>query len=150
MNELSSLDKWAGAWRGENRLWVGAEPVRASLIQLAASAVAEGKEACMGYVWDYEGTPQDGTLAFSMDSPGVLKAFWKDAWHTGPTGMACEGTLGEDGAVDLMGVYPAPPGADWGWQITVGADGEGMVVRMFNISPAGEAALAVEAICART
>jgi len=103
----------------------------------------------MLYGWAEGRVSHAGVLEFALDEAGVLRTHWRDSWHTGEEGMMLEGSLGVDGAVDVLGHYPAPPGADWGWRITVGAEGERMVVRMYNISPAGDEAMAVEAVCAR-
>jgi hypothetical protein len=44
------------------------------------------------------------------------------------------------------GRYAAPPGPDWGWRIELVGEGpDVLVLRMLNITPDGEEALAVEA-----
>ena len=55
-----------------------------------------------------------------------------------------------EGSVSIQGSYAAPPGPDWGWRILIEprqADSFWMV--MYNISPEGREALAVEATYAR-
>ena len=55
-----------------------------------------------------------------------------------------------EGLVSVHGTYGAGEGPDWGWRITVEADGpDAFVMRMFNITPDGEEAPAVEATFTR-
>jgi hypothetical protein len=57
--------------------------------------------------------------------------------------MVCDAT-GGGGVVSLRGSYAAPPGPDWSWRIEIEAEGVSfLLVRMFNITPLGEEALAV-------
>ena len=77
-------------------------------------------------------------------------AFWLDSWHMSDTIMSCEGTVDEDGAVEVGGFYAAPPGPDWGWTIRVEPTDDTFRLLMHNVSPQGESALAVEAAFARS
>jgi hypothetical protein len=52
----------------------------------------------------------------------------------------------ETGTVVLLGSYPAPPGPDWGWRITLSAPESGpLSLVMHNLPHAGEEDLAVRA-----
>jgi hypothetical protein len=148
MGDVSALQRWAGTWRGESKLWVDGAAALVSRMTMSVPVVADGLGTKVVYSWDYYGVPQAGKLAFVEDR-GELDVRWEDSWHTGDKGMTLAGSVGEGGVVELMGHYAAPPGADWGWRITLGAERDGLVMRMFNVSPAGEAALAVEAVCVR-
>lgn len=56
----------------------------------------------------------------------------------------CDGTRDDGGVVSLRGSYPAPPGPDWGWRIELeNHERASLVMRMINISPEGQEALAV-------
>lgn len=64
--------------------------------------------------------------------------------------MALTGMLAGSGEVAVEGSYPAPPGPDWGWRITLEQpSADALLMRMYNITPDGTAALAVEASYSR-
>ena len=64
--------------------------------------------------------------------------------------MVCEGSAEDDGTVSFRGTYAAPPGPDWGWQITIEPKGEDAFrFLMYNITPEGEKELAVEVVYSR-
>ena len=154
MGDLSALRGWEGKWVGENKLWVTGETVRASDSFMGVEPVtgsAGGKFLRVGYRWHEGERPQDGSFVFNVDEArGMLKALWKDTWHTGEKGMELEGRVMSGGVADVRGSYAAPPGADWGWRITIERAGEkGLIMRMFNISPEGREELAVEAVYER-
>ena len=59
--------------------------------------------------------------------------------------MVCEGKVDEEGIVCVRGTYSAPPGPDWGWQITIEPESEEVFrFLMHNITPEGKKELAVE------
>ena len=71
-------------------------------------------------------------------------AVWLDSWHMRNEIMICDGTRDDRGVVSLQGSYPAPPGPDWGWRIEIeNHEGASLVMRMINVSPEGQEALAV-------
>ena len=58
--------------------------------------------------------------------------------------MVCEQKQGEKGQVRLEGSYSAPQSPDWGWRIEIEIDADAsLVIRMINITPEGQEALAV-------
>ena len=60
--------------------------------------------------------------------------------------MEFHGEDDRDGCMSALDSYPAPPGPDWGWRIVLDADAEsGIRILMYNITPDGDEALAVEA-----
>lgn len=64
--------------------------------------------------------------------------------------MRCQGVIQENGRVDVRGHYQAPTGPDWGWRIVVEPENENFLnLIMYNITPAGEEALAVKAVYAK-
>lgn len=59
--------------------------------------------------------------------------------------MFSEGALEEGSpAATVLGSYGAADGPPWGWRTTFERAGDRLVVRHFNITPAGEEALAVQ------
>ncbi len=82
-----------------------------------------------------------------MSDPGEVTAQWIDTWHMGESVMSCHGTAGDDGSIDVKGSYAVPPGPDW-W-IALDPDDGSLRLRMYNITPDGEEAIAVDADYAR-
>jgi hypothetical protein len=142
----------AGQWMGTTTLWLSpTEPARESDTTMFVVLVAQGRFAALHYRWAFEGEPQDGLLVVGGTSErDAVHAFWIDSWHMGDEFMVCEGAVDLEGKVRLEGSYAAPPGPDWGWQIDLlpGPDGVFQLL-MYNITPGGEAALAVEATYSR-
>ncbi len=54
--------------------------------------------------------------------------------------------MDDKGAVRVKGSYAAPSGPDWGWQITIEPGQGSWRLVMHNVTPAGEAFLAVETV----
>ncbi|HEX9952961.1 MAG TPA: DUF1579 family protein [Rubricoccaceae bacterium] len=136
-----------GLWRGTNRLH---DPTTGAPADTPATAVVTpvvgGRFWRIAYTWIYQDRPQEGELFVGYQAEaGVATVHWADTWHTSDTVMACEGTAGDDGVVDVAGSYPAPSGPDWGWRIVVEPVGrESLRVVMHTVSPEGEVYPAVE------
>jgi hypothetical protein len=137
-----------GEWSGTKRLWMGpGSPELASASRLTIAPVAKGKFITLSYRWAYEGAEQEGlVLVGNQNDDEAASAAWVDSWHMSGKVMACNGTVDDNGAIIVLGSYEAPPGPDWGWRITINEPGPGMLrIVMHNITPEGEAELAVQA-----
>ncbi|MBM3906747.1 MAG: DUF1579 family protein [Gemmatimonadetes bacterium] len=136
----------AGHWVGESALWLhpGAEARRSSA-RAHITAEAEGQALCVRYAWADGDAPQSGLLLLVGDAAtDAVTAAWTDSWHYARQLMHCVGTSTGD-STSVRGSYAAPPGPDWGWRLALEAVADGTcVLRMFNITPDGEEALAVE------
>jgi len=147
MSALAELFDLSGKWQGTNRLWLSPrEPVRKSesLAEIRSIEQDQFSEIC--YSWAYEGQPQEGWLILGQETNHkVVKAVWFDTWHMRDQFMVCEGRVDDSGAVTVQGSYAAPPGPDWGWQITIEPNEDDLFrILMHNITPDGEKELAVE------
>jgi hypothetical protein len=152
MAVLDLLTELSGKWRGRNQLWLSPEaPGQESETDVEIRTIAQGQFSEIRYGWAFEDQPQEGRLILGLaDGQESVKAVWFDTWHMRGQFMVCEGNAEEDGSVSVQGTYPAPPGPDWGWQITIQpGDGETFRLLMHNITPNGEKMLAVEAIYSR-
>lgn len=141
-----------GAWDGRNKLWF--EPTQPA-VESATSAEIRGEAAgrmiSVRYTWVYEGKPCEGILLLGDDmKAGRCDAAWADSFHNSHRLMPLTGAAAGDGVITVTGNYPAPPGPDWGWRITLEhSSPNAFVMRMHNIMPDGSEALAVEASYAR-
>jgi hypothetical protein len=138
-----------GEWTGKNSLWLmPEEPARESETQALLSLAGQGKYLILRYTWVYEDQPQDGMVLMGFNKGGQVNgAVWLDSWHLDDQMMLCQGVSNPESHISLTGSYPAPPGPDWGWWIELqpGEDEELKLV-MHNVTPEGQAHLAVEAI----
>lgn len=83
-------------------------------------------------------------IGFHLDAR-TWQIAWVDTFHTGSEIMFSEGPLKEGSpGVSVEGSYGGPEGPPWGWRTTFEPAGDRLVVRHFNITPAGEEALAVQ------
>jgi len=148
MEEHTELTDLVGSWSGRNQLWLmPGDPVRESKTQASVTSTAHGVLVSLAYSWDYEGQPQEGVLLLRnhLDAAKV-EVVWLDSWHTRNEFMLFAADADHQGLVAVRGSYAAPPGPDWGWRIGLHADGaDAFSVRMYNISPEGQEALAVDA-----
>lgn len=132
-------------WSGTSRLWLApGEDAHESQTTAQMSSVGQGQFITIRYRWEFEDEPQDGMIAFRSEMDQALtRAVWLDSWHMRNDIMVCE-AMTRDGVVSIQGSYAAPPGPDWGWRIEIETgDASSLVIRMINITPLGEEALAV-------
>lgn len=148
---LDALLACAGRWSGSSTLqdpeYGIAEECRSEAV---LTPVAGDRFVRVDYTWSYKGAPQDGSLLLGWD-PGteLYTAHWIDSWHMGRAVMACQGAS-DGAAISVRGSYAAPPGPDWGWRIdVVPRDGDTLRLTMFNITPQGDEAEAVDAVYSR-
>ena len=145
-----TLADLTGRWTGTNKLWfMPKDPVRESDATAEVEVVGRGALTILTYTWSYEGEPQDGALMIRRGQDGV-QLVMLDTWHTGSQFMDFRHDPEHEGLVSVHGTYGAGEGPDWGWRITVEAEeSDAFVMRMFNITPDGEEAPAVEATFTR-
>ena len=146
MNLTEIQDHLIGAWTGNNLLrFVNADHNSPS--HMSVTQVAKDRFLTLTYTWIYENTEHEGLLTLGYDKRHeVATAAWIDSWHMSSKIFSCQGTIDQQGMVDLRGSYEAPPGPDWGWRIVITApsDKELQIV-MYNCSPDGVEELAVQA-----
>ena len=157
---FGSLIAARGEWRGSSRLYgPGPGKVEDSASTLHVVPVLHDTFVRLDYDWALEGAPQQGSLLLGVDpATGVISCHWIDTFHVssqwGRSVMALTGKVDgdptdPDWGVEVRGSYPAPPGVDWGWRITITCDEDALQVAMFNIAPDGMEYPAVAAAYAR-
>lgn len=63
--------------------------------------------------------------------------------------MPLTDSITAEGAIDVRGIYPAPPGPDWGWRIQILPAAAELSIVMYNVHPEGQEDLAVRAVHGR-
>ena len=147
MSVHAKLAALVGNWKGTNRLNLSWMPD--SIVESASTAnvVTRAGGTCLetAYTWKSEGKPQDGFIVISGDpKSNCVHAVWTDSWHSANALMTCEGTVDDNGRVNLMGHYKVEGHADWGWRSEIVPTAEGFKYLMFNVSPEGVEEWAVE------
>ena len=143
-NTISSL---TGTWSSINHLWLDpSKPARTSDATAEICHILNNQTIEISYTWDIEDQPQAGRLLIQQNQAAEpIHAVWFDSWHMAHQFMVMSGKQTDKG-IFLEGSYAAPPGPDWGWQITVETQERGWKLQMFNVTPDGQATLAVESI----
>src|SRR5262249_39660991 len=147
LNEIQN--NLSGEWTGTNLLrqsWV-TPPDTHSSSRLSVRSVAKDKFLMFTYTWSHENVPHEGLILLGYDKgQGVATAAWVDSWHMSAKIMSCQGSIDQQGVIDLRGTYEAPPGPDWGWRIIINSNLDRQLqIVMYNCSPEGEEDLAVQA-----
>ena len=141
---LTGLLAARGPWRGTTRLSLGPDVSDSPATATLEPAIG-GRFWRLAYTWSHEGEPHEGELLVGYQpASDVATVHFADTFHTGHTVMACAGTAGDDGVVDVAGTFAAPSGPDWGWRIAIEPVGrETLRVLMHVVSPEGEASPAI-------
>jgi hypothetical protein len=148
MSPIEFLTAYSGRWHGMNRLYVNPnDPPDESESKLTITPLLRNSFVRIDQTWAFQGRPQEGSLLVGADGDAnQVSVHWIDTFHMGRKVMACIGPIGHEHGIDVLGSYAAPPGPDWGWRIQIiNPAPDRLDIRMFNISPEGSEALAVNA-----
>jgi len=143
------LEKLVAKWRGVNRLyttWIPDNPVRETISRAIVELTARGRFLKIEYDWTFDEAMQEGLILIGDEKDSdSIKAFWIDSWHLSDKFMVSEGFRGNNGAISLKGFYAVPDHPDWGWRTVIETERDNSFkITMYNVSPEGEEALAVE------
>ena len=152
MTVFKRLLQCIGEHAGTYKLWLDpTAPAAECATQLTVSSELDGRLARIDYRWEADGKPAQGLLLINVnEKTGAATATWIDTWHQ-PQLMHNTGQQ-DDTAIRVTGSYgDGQGGPDWGWrtEIEADADGNSVTLRAINITPDGEEAPAVEAVCRR-
>ncbi|MHC4956041.1 MAG: DUF1579 family protein [Planctomycetota bacterium] len=142
------LERLTGDWTGTNKLWLDPnEPADESSATASVALMARGRFATVRYTWEHGSHTQEGLLLLRVAAtPADPDAVWVDDWHMQDKAMVCQRAEEAGAILAVRGSYEAPPGPDWGWTIALFSDAEDAFrLVMHNVSPDGQADLAVEA-----
>jgi len=149
MKLIEIQDHLIGDWTGSNLLrlsWLTPSDYH-SPSRLSVKHVAKGKFLTFTYTWSHEKISQEGVILLGYDATQEMAtAAWVDSWHMSSKVMSCQGSIDQQGAINIRGSYEAPPGPNWGWHIVITPkSGKELQIVMYNISPEGVEELAVQA-----
>jgi hypothetical protein len=147
VSAIEQLLKSEGRWQAtyqlrdpENRL------ADDSVSDATVVGMLGGRFVRVDYRWSYKGEAQEGTMLIGANrATGAVTLAWADTWHNSDTLMICAGAVRDDGTVDVLGSYAAPPGPDWGWRTQIRAEPDRFHLVMYNIAPDGLETVAVDA-----
>ncbi len=153
MSIHEKLSNLAGSWSGTNKLnlsWMP-DPVKESASTATVSHRVNGQCLEIAYTWESEGEKQEGLIFLNASGKtDSIKAFWTDSWHSKDVLMECNGTVSENGSVNIKGHYSVPDHPDWGWRTEIVPNGNSFKYLMYNVSPGGVEEWAVETEFTRT
>ncbi|GGC94754.1 DUF1579 family protein [Undibacterium terreum] len=143
------FSNFVGQWEGRNRLFLS-WPTPSEFLsdtRLTVTELADGSLLQLNYDWSHEGKPQQGILLLAYDAEkNSATASWGDSWHASKKLLPSSGAIGDDGLVNLLGSFEAPPDPDWGWRILLKpVSGSEMQIAMYVIPPGEEEQEAVTA-----
>jgi hypothetical protein len=139
----------AGRYVGHTKTWLepGAPPDE-SPSELRVDPLLGGRFLRFEEQGFFGGKARAGEMCFGFHADaGRYEMSWIDSFHTGSAIMTSTGPAREDGVIAVTGSYGA--GAEtWGWRTEIHAGAE-LVMRAFNITPAGEEFPAIETVWRR-
>src|SRR5262245_1855414 len=111
MSALQALHNLVGNFSATSKLWIySTEEPRSCHSDAVVTPVAQGKFLRLDYTWQFDGTPQSGSILIGHESDrNTVTAVWIDSWHMGEKYMACEGKFiaggSDNSAIELRGSY---------------------------------------------
>jgi Protein of unknown function (DUF1579) len=141
------LARMAGQWQGRFRLWFEpGEPAEDTVQSGSIRVLLGGRVLLHEYSGHCNGETMEGValIAHHLDERRYETA-WAESFGTGTSIMFSTGVSG-DPRLSMLGSYSDGQGGPrWGWRTEIEQpDDDTLDLRMYNITPAGEEALAVE------
>ena len=140
------LTSMIGRWSGTGRIWLRPDVLSyEDEVTGTIEAIYDGRWVRHDYSTRIDGRMETGSALIGCYlREREWQVAWVDSWHTGTEIMVSRGPL--DGAGKLVSVLGSYGAGDerWGWRTTFEPAGDTLVVRHFNITPAGEEGLAVQ------
>ncbi|MDC6169416.1 DUF1579 domain-containing protein [Paucibacter sp. XJ19-41] len=141
------LVRMAGQWEGRFRLWFEPGKLADESLQRGSIRVLLGGRVLLHeYSGHCAGEPMEGValIAYHLDERRYESA-WAESFGTGTALMFSTGVSG-DPRLSMLGSYSdGQGGSRWGWRTAIEQpDDDTLDLRMYNITPEGDEALAVE------
>lgn len=145
------LSRMVGKWKGRTKVWFEPDVLADESETIGEMIlVLNGMFLLHQYKGALEGKPLEGmmTIGYSLQF-GRYHCAWIDSFHNGTNTMYCEqqGTTG----ISFIGKYGSDlPAEQWGWKTEiVQPESDKLIISMYNITPDGQEAKAVETIYER-
>lgn len=143
----AQLARMAGQWQGRFRLWfTPGEPADDTVQRGSIRVLLGGRVLVHEYSGQCNGEPMEGValIAYHLDESRYESA-WAESFGTGTALMYSTGASG-DPRLSVLGSYADGQGGPrWGWRTAIEQpDDDTLDLRMYNITPDGVEALAVE------
>ena len=138
------LASMVGEWTGRYRLYLEpGELTSESDTSATVTPVLDGRFTRIAYDWTVDEARQLGEFLVAAPGGDRLTSSWVDTWHNGDAILFCRSV---DDGVGVIGQY-GPDDDPWRWRTTfeLHAGGAELAVTAWNITPAGEEAVATEA-----
>lgn len=142
---------FTGTWAGSTKLYLEPGVVHSDdPIAASVHVVSGGYALLFGYVGSHGEAPTNGTMVISYDEATGRHAMgWVDSFHS-KTLMCLSGDRAPDGAIAVQGTYDIGDGQTYGWHIELRLETpQSLALRMYNVMPGEEPALAVETLLTR-
>lgn len=112
------------------------DPVRESESVVKIRPAVGRTGLSLDYTWSFDGAGQEGSMLVVVNrKTAAAEIAWADTFHTGGGIMHLKGKLEGSGVIDVLGSYPVPGQADWGWRMTLSIAAGRLHIKMFNIMP---------------
>jgi hypothetical protein len=150
MNIPENFQKLVGFWDGNNRLIMYPDdPVAESKAEASVGLEVHRKFLKINYKWSLEDKEHEGLMIFGFGKEAKITSVWIDSFHQSGDFMKCAGTI-EGDTISVKANYTQPEYAEWAWRTNLEFHNENSFsFTMYNVSPDGSEALAVEAIFER-
>ena len=140
MDGFENLLALAGTWEGDNRVQpeLGG-PIDESRSRLIVTPILANTFVRIDQTWSWKSEPQSGSMWIGYDpKTATASVHWIDTWHNDRRVMPLSGAFDADGKLAVLGSFPVPNSADWGWRIGIGMKDERLRIDMICLSPAGK------------
>lgn len=144
------LSLLAGEWEGVTKTWFEPDKIGdESPMKGTMKIILDGRFILHEYKGSIEGKPLEGISIYGYDMvEGCFQSVNIDSFHSGTTIMMQNGVPGTN-KLSALGSYTFKASPEeiyhWGWRTEIDmVDNDNLLITIYNISPEGESAKAVE------